>query len=106
MLRASLGTCLIAALLAVTPASAGDRSITAREIDGCVQPVAWQPGAEACALVEPEASQVLSDHGMTAGEAYDAQGNPVDRHGDVIAVPSDRASQAREVFARERGAFR
>jgi hypothetical protein len=113
MLRASLGTCLIAAaLLAATAAGAGDRSITnavagpAREIDGCVRPVAWQPGGGRCALVEPAAGQVLSDHGMMAGEAYDAQGNPVDRHGDVIAVPAGRASQAREVFARDQGAFR
>jgi hypothetical protein len=113
MLRASLGTGLIAAAFLVgAAASAGDRSTTsasagaAREIDGCVQPVAWQRGAKPCALVEPAAGQVLSDHGLTAGEPYDAQGNPVDRHGDVIAVPEGRASQAREVFARDQGAFR
>jgi hypothetical protein len=43
---------------------------------------------------------------MTAGEPYDAQGNPVDRHGDVIAVPAGRASREREVFAREHGSLR
>ena len=111
MLRASLGTCLIAAaLLAAAPAGAGDPSIinagtsagvVAREIDGCVRPIAWQPGSARCALVEPASGpRMLSDH-----ESYDAQGNLLDRHGDVIAVPEGRA-RAREVFASERSALR
>lgn len=105
MLRASLGTGLIiaAALSVAVPASAGDRSITnvsaaAREVDGCLRPEARQP-AERCALVEPR--QILSDHGAT----YDAQGNPLDRNGDVIAAPG-RGTQAREVFASEWTTFR
>ena len=102
MLRASLGTGLFiaAAFLVAVPANAGDPSITnvsavAREIDGCLRPDARQP-VERCALVEPR--QILSDHAPT----YDAQGNPLDRNGDVIAVPA-RGTQAREVFASERG---
>ena len=39
----------------------------------------------------------LSDHGMTAGERYDAQGNPVDRQGNVVAVPNGRSGSIREV---------
>jgi hypothetical protein len=42
----------------------------------------------------------MSDHGMAVGERYDAQGNPVDRQGDVIAVPADRSGFS-QVFARE-----
>ena len=36
----------------------------------------------------------LSDH----GERYDAQGNPIDRQGNVIAVPAGRSGSNREVF--------
>lgn len=108
MLRASLGTGLFiaAALVVAVPASAGDRSFTpasaaVREVDGCLKPEARQP-AERCALVEPVARrQVLSDHSM----AYDAQGNPLDRNGDIVAVPG-RGTQAREVFAGEWTNFR
>ena len=75
--------------------------LAAREIDGCMRPVAWQPGLARCALVEPASGpRMLSDH-----ESYDAHGNPLDRHGDVIAVPEGRA-RAREVFASERSALR
>lgn len=105
--RASLGTCLIAAALlsAAGSASGQDPSIaraTAASValDACVRYVAQQAMVVRCALAEP---QILSDHGMTAGESYDVQGNPVDRHGNVIAVPSGQREQpAREVFASER----
>lgn len=43
----------------------------------------------------------LSDHGMAVGERYDAQGNPIDRQGSVIAVPSGRSGSNREVFVQE-----
>ena len=43
----------------------------------------------------------LSDHGMEVGERYDAQGNPIDRHGSVIAVPAGRSGSNREVFVQE-----
>ena len=36
----------------------------------------------------------LSDHGST----YDYQGNQIDRHGNIVAVPDDRSGGAREVF--------
>jgi hypothetical protein len=41
----------------------------------------------------------MSDH----GPEYDAQGNSVDRHGDIIAVPAGRTAsgQVREVFVSE-----
>ena len=51
------------------------------------------------------AGRVLSDHGASVGEPYDAQGNPLDRHGDIVAVPEAPATagapsaQIREVFA-------
>ena len=43
----------------------------------------------------------MSDHGMTVGERYDAQGNPIDRQGNVIAVPAGRSGSNREVFVLE-----
>ena len=43
----------------------------------------------------------LSDHGMAVGERYDSQGNPVDRQGNVIAVPGERPGSNREVFVQE-----
>jgi len=43
----------------------------------------------------------LSDHGMTVGEQYDMQGNPIDRQGNVVAVPAGRSGSSREVFVRE-----
>lgn len=43
----------------------------------------------------------LSDHGMAVGERYDAQGNPVDRQGNIVAVPAGRSGSGREVFVQE-----
>jgi hypothetical protein len=59
-----------------------------------VRYVAQQAIVVRCSI-EP---QIASDHGMTAGEAYDAHGNPVDRQGNVIAVPAQGRGGAREVF--------
>ena len=42
-----------------------------------------------------------SDHGMAVGERYDAQGNPVDHQGNIIAAPAGRSGSGREVFAQE-----
>jgi hypothetical protein len=41
----------------------------------------------------------MSDH----GPGYDAQGNPIDRPGNIVAVPAGRAGtqQVREVFVSE-----
>ena len=35
------------------------------------------------------------------GDRYDAQGNSVDRLGNIVAVPAGRAGSSREVFAEE-----
>ena len=43
----------------------------------------------------------MSDHGATAGERYDMQGNPIDRQGNVVAVPTGRSGSTREVFVQE-----
>jgi hypothetical protein len=107
--RASLGTCLIAAALLSAAGSANgqDPSIARATAasggaDGCVRYVAQQAMVVRCAL-EP---QILSDHGMTAGEPYDAHGNPLDRLGNVVAVPEGRGRPAREVFAGDRSTLR
>ena len=110
-MRASLGTCLIAAALlsAAGAANGQDQSIArataaSAGMDGCVRYVSGQAIVVRCALGTP---QIVADHGMTAGEPYDAQGNPVDRHGNVVAVPEGRGQggrnqAAREVFASDR----
>ena len=105
--RADLGTCLIAAALlsAGGVANGQDPSIArataaSAGLDGCVRYVAHQAMVVSCALGE---ARMLSDHGMTAGELYDVHGNPVDRHGNIVAVPEGgRTQPAREVFASER----
>ena len=44
----------------------------------------------------------MSDHGMAVGERYDAQGNPVDHQGNVIAVSGGgRSDSSRQVFTQE-----
>lgn len=91
-----------ALLLAAGPATAqeiarasslGASSVSAR-VDGCVRYVAQQAMVVRCA---PAERQMAADYGA----AFDAQGNPVDSHGDVIAT-SGGQTQGREVFARER----
>jgi hypothetical protein len=78
-----------------------------------VRPDACNPGTgravpERCLAVittDLQAGRILSDHGASIGEPYDAQGNPLDRHGDIVAVPESPATAAapsglaREVFA-------
>ena len=103
-LRANFGTCLIAAALFGVAGSANAQSpspsIARASIgtDGCVRYVEGQAMVVRCALAGP---QVLADHGVAVGEPYDVQGNPVDRQGNVVAVPENRGNPAREVFARE-----
>jgi hypothetical protein len=101
--RASLGTCFIlGTLLAAASAANGQDQALARAsggMDGCVRYVAQQAMVVRCALGDP---RILSDHGMTAGEPYDVHGNPVDRLGNVIAVPENGRAQHREVFASDR----
>jgi hypothetical protein len=104
-LRASLGSCLATATLVLSAAGAASAqspsiahaaTSASTSLDGCVRYVANQAIVIRCAAPE---RQILSDHGSTVGEAYDAQGNPLDRHGDVVATPDGRGSSAREVFA-------
>jgi hypothetical protein len=98
-MRAIFGTCLALALSA-GPAISQDRGVDRpvtranSAINGCVHYMAQQAVVVRCA-VEP---QVASDHGMTAGEPYDMHGNPIDRYGNVIAVPAPGRAEAREVF--------
>jgi hypothetical protein len=55
--------------------------------------------ADRCLMTSPETIVYgsMSDH----GPGYDAQGNVVDRHGNVVAVPGNRGGEVREVFVRE-----
>jgi hypothetical protein len=105
--RTNLGTCLIfATIFAAANSANGQDQALARAssaMDGCVRYVAQQAMVVRCALGDP---RILSDHGMTAGEAYDVQGNPVDRHGNIVAVPESGRTQHREVFASERQTLR
>jgi hypothetical protein len=62
-------------------------------------------GADRCmaSVTVPETvvHGTLSDHGRAVGERYDAQGNPVDRQGNIVAVPAGRSGSSREVFVQE-----
>jgi hypothetical protein len=113
--RANLGTWLISAALlcaagsanaqsqAQSPATSPSIARASAASDDCVRYVEGQAMVVRCAVAGP---QMLSDHGMSASEPYDVQGNPVDRHGDVVAVPENRGKTTREVFARERQTLR
>jgi hypothetical protein len=58
-------------------------------------------GADRCmaSMTVPETIVygTLSDH----GDRYDTQGNPVDRQGNIVAVPAERSGSTREVFVQE-----
>jgi hypothetical protein len=66
---------------------------------------AQSQGADRCmaAVTVPETVVygTLSDHGRAVGERYDAQGNPVDHQGNIVAVPAGRSGSSREVFVQE-----
>jgi hypothetical protein len=91
----------IGLLAAPGPASSRDE-VSSHAVSGPVRAVPVRSdacGAVAAAahcLVVPAAGRLLADHGAAAGEPYDEQGNLLDRHGYVIAVPGTRG--AREVF--------
>ena len=97
--RASLPTFLILGVLSLTSAAqAFDRT--------CAQKQAAQgQNADRCmaSVTVPETIVygALSDHGAAVGERYDWQGNPIDRQGNIIAVPSGRSGSDREVFVQE-----
>ena len=91
----SLPAALLAALVLAGGAQAFDRS------------EASSAGSQSCAsadrcIVAQLPSRTMDGtvvYGMLSdnGDAYDHQGNPIDRHGNIIAVPENRGG-AREVF--------
>jgi hypothetical protein len=94
--RASLPTLLIlGALSLASSVQAFDRT--------CMQK--QDPQADRCvaSVTVPETVVygTLSDHGAAVGERYDWQGNPIDRHGNIVAVPTGRSGSTREVFVQE-----
>ena len=96
--RASLPTFLFLGALSLTSAAqAFDRTCAQRQdaqgqADRCVASVT---------VPETVVYGTLSDHGAAAGERYDWQGNPIDRQGNVVAVPAGRSGSNREVFVQE-----
>jgi hypothetical protein len=97
--RAGLSTFLILGALSLTSAAQSfDRSCVQRQD-------AQGQSADRCmaSVTVPETIVygTLSDHGAAVGERYDAQGNPLDRHGNIIAVPAGRSGSVREVFVQE-----
>jgi hypothetical protein len=97
--RAGLPTFLILGVLSLTSAAeAFDRSCVQRQD-------AQGQNADRCmaSVTVPETIVygTLSDHGAAVGERYDAQGNSVDRQGNIIAVPTGRSGSVREVFVQE-----
>ena len=97
--RASLPTFLFLGVLSLASAAqAFDRTCAQRQ-DGQGQ------NADRCmaSVTIPETTVygTLSDHGAAVGERYDAQGNPIDRQGNIVAVPTGRSGSVREVFVQE-----
>jgi hypothetical protein len=104
-IRARLLTTLVAGLAfgllaAPGPALSLDEAIAvpAKKASGHMKVTPAKP--DACAAVAasgrclavPPPDRLMADH----GGGYDVQGNPVDRYGNVIAVPESRGY--REVF--------
>lgn len=97
--RASLLSFLILGVFSLAGAAqALDRTCTQRQDT-------QDQGADRCmaAMTVPETVVygTLSDHGAAAGERYDWQGNPIDRQGNIVAVPAERSGSTREVFVQE-----
>ena len=96
VVRASLSRLLIlGAISLASTAQAFDRTCAQRQ----------DPQADRCvaAVTVPETVVygTLSDHGAAVGERYDWQGNPIDRQGNIVAVPTGRSGSTREVFVQE-----
>ena len=94
--RASLPIFAILGAISLTSAAqAFDRTCAQRQ----------DPQADRCvaAMTVPETVVygTLSDHGAAVGERYDWQGNPIDRQGNVVAVPAGRSGSTREVFVQD-----
>ena len=97
--RASLPIFLFLGALSLTSAAqAFDRSCAqgkdaqGQNVDRCMASVT---------VPETTVYGTLSDHGAAVGERYDAQGNPIDRQGNIVAVPTGRSGSVREVFVQE-----
>jgi hypothetical protein len=87
-------------VFSMTGLQAFDRSTgSANQADACSK--ARKTTADRCLVTVPETTVYgsMSDH----GPSYNDEGNPVDRHGNVVAVPTGRAGtqQFREVFVTE-----
>ena len=96
--RATLSTCLFLGLLSVTSAAQSYDRQNDRERSSCAQ--LPKAAADRCMATAPETVVygAMSDH----GSSYDAQGNAIDRQGNIVATPSNRSGD-REVFAYEPG---
>ena len=96
LVRASLPIFLILGALSLSSAAqASDRACTQRQdpqADRCVASVT---------VPETVVYGTLSDHGAAVGDRYDWQGNPIDRQGNIVAVPTGRSGSTREVFVQE-----
>jgi hypothetical protein len=94
MVTRSLTAITLGLLVATAPAMGADRQEARTAVREVCKPVP-QGG---CMMVRVEAGQMMADHGADAGEAYDFDGNAVDRYRNVVAVPATR-DKPREVFA-------
>src|SRR5215468_4391760 len=100
--RTCLALCLLVAS-SMTGTQAFDRLASVSRADACGKTQRAVP--DRCVATKPETVPetivygTMSDH----GPGYDAQGNPVDRHGNIVAVPKGRpaSGQVREVFIGE-----
>lgn len=94
--RASLPIFLFLGAVSLTSAAHGfDRTCAQRQdaqADRCVASVT---------VPETVVYGTLSDHGAAVGDRYDWQGNPIDRQGNIVAVPTGRSGSTREVFVQE-----
>lgn len=87
-------TAIAVGLLLAVPALGADRHETRPPARETCKPTPQAP----CMLIRVQGSEAMADHGADAGDAYDLQGNPVDRYDNVVAVPGGR-EKPREVFA-------
>ncbi len=103
-------------ILASTSAAVGALWTAAPAI-GMDGPVSRRDRADSCAERQclvvrvPSEDRIQADHGSGAGDPYDADGNLIDRHGYIVAVPEIRSEngdvvQAREIFVTFSGSER
>lgn len=85
----------VGALWMAAPAIGMDRHISGiSRADSCA--------AQQCLVIRvPSEDRIQADHGGSAGDPYDADGNLIDQHGYVVAVPEIRSENGNVVQARE-----